>query len=293
MNFNNIKGEIFYNYNLSKYTFFQVAGNGDIVFFPYDFDDLKNFLTQINNIPITIIGSGSNLIIRDGGIKGIVIILNNKNFKNIELKNNFIEVGCGCLNYTLYNFTKNNEIDDFEFLGTIPGTIGGAISGNVGCYGMEIKDILYSVETLDYNGKEHIFYNKDCSFEYRKNNLSNNLIFLKATFEIKNKNNKENIENKFKEMINKRIQSQPQGVKTCGSTFKNPIEKPAWRIIQELGYQNKNFNGAKMSEKHANFMINENSTANNLEDLGNQIIKDAKEKLNINLEWEIKILGER
>lgn len=278
------------NINLAKYSWFQVGGNAEYFFEPENLEELQNFLKN-NNKNITIIGGGSNLLIRDGGVDGVVILLKN-NFQNIELKDNILIVDCGTLNSKLYNFAKNNNIGGYEFLGTIPGTLGGAIRGNAGCYGSEIKDFLISVEAIDFNGNIHKFSNKDCNFQYRKNNLPENLIFTKVFLKADTKKEKNEIEKTFNEMLEKRLNSQPHGVKTCGSTFKNPTEKPAWKIIQELGYQNKEINGAKMSEKHANFMINTGKArAVDLENLGNLIIKEAKERQNINLEWEIKIIG--
>ena len=156
------------------------------------------------------------------------------------------------------------------------------------------KDILISIDAVDFNGNLKNFKVEDCNFQYRKNNLPQNLIFVKAYFKADIKDSKDNIESKYNEMIIKRNSTQPQGVKTCGSTFKNPPDKPAWKIIQELGYQDKEINGAKMSEKHANFMINTGTaTANSLEELGELIKKDAKNKQNIDLEWEIKIIGKK
>lgn len=289
-----VKGKIVFNEKLAKYTWFNTGGNAEIVFEPKDIDDLQNFLVNIDKkIPITVIGGGSNLLIRDGGIDGVVIILKN-NFKKIKFVNSNIVAESGVLNYKLYKFTKEKCIDDYAFLGTIPGTIGGAIKGNAGCYGSEIKDVLISVEALDLNGKIQIFTKEKCNFEYRKNNLPENLIFTKATFKAIQNNTPKEIEKKYQEMLQKRNASQPQGVKTAGSTFKNPLEKPAWKIVQELGYQGKEINGAKMSEKHANFMINTGGAkSKDLEELGNLIIKEAKEKMGIKLEWEIKILGNK
>ena len=287
-----VKGKIIFDKNLAQYTWFNVGGKADAVFEPYDLNDLVFFLNNVDkSIPITVIGGGSNLLIRDGGVDGVVIILKNT-FKNVYLEDDFLIAECGALNSKIFNFAKNNSIDNFTFLGTIPGTIGGAIRGNAGCYGNEIKDILLSVDAIDLQGNIKTYKVEDCKFEYRKNNLPDDLIFTKAKFKISKNMTKEEIENSFNEMQQKRINSQPQGVKTAGSTFKNLPDKPAWKIVQELGYQNKEINGAKMSEKHANFMVNTGTAkAKDLENLGNAIIKDAKEKLGLNLEWEIKIIG--
>ncbi len=367
-----VRGEILENGSLSKYSWFQVGGNAEVIFKPADLDDLQNFLKNIDkNIPITVIGGGSNLLIRDGGVDGVVIILKDT-FKNIELKNNIrpishriylnllltytfklykhnklstrfqflhqntskfqkylttsriyilpllkflkisrlfckncflwknsvgnksIEVECGVLNSKLYDFAKKNEIGNYEFIGTIPGTVGGAIRGNAGCYGSETKDILISVTAIDLNGNIKVFSKDECNFEYRKNNLPNDLIFIKANLKADYKKSLEDIENTYNEMIQKRNSSQPQGVKTCGSTFKNMPDMPAWKVVQQLGYQNREIDGAKMSEKHANFMVNTgNATAKSLESLGELIRAEARDKLNINLEWEIKIIGNK
>ncbi len=287
-----VKGKIFFNKELAQYTWFNVGGKADVVFEPYDIEDLQHFLNDIDkNILINIIGGGSNLLIRDGGINGVVIVLKN-NFKNVYLENDILVAECGALNSKIFNFAKNNSIDNFTFLGTIPGTIGGAIRGNAGCYGKEIKDILISVDAIDFNGNLRTYTAEECNFEYRKNNLPENLIFVKAKFKTTKNMSKADIEKTFKEMQEKRLNSQPHGVKTAGSTFKNLPDKPAWKVVQELGYQNKEINGAKMSEKHANFMVNTGTAkAKDLENLGKSIIKDAKDKLGLNLEWEVKIIG--
>ncbi|HSQ98255.1 MAG TPA: UDP-N-acetylmuramate dehydrogenase [Rickettsiales bacterium] len=292
INIPNIKGQILTNSNLAKYSWFQVGGNADIIFKPKDIDDLKLFLSKVK-MPVIVIGGGSNLLIRDKGFRGAIIILKDT-FNNININNKQLEVGTGVLNSKLYQIAKENSIGGYEFLGTIPGTIGGATRGNAGCYGSEIKDLLISIEAIDFNGKLYNFTNEECRFEYRKNNLKTNLIFTKVILKNHIKKSKDEIEVTYKEMLEKRLNSQPQGVKTCGSTFKNPKEKPAWKLIQELGFQNKEINGAKMSEKHANFMINTGTaTATDLENLGNLIINEAKEKQGIELEWEIKIIGEK
>lgn len=292
MNLPKVNGEILLNSSLAKYSWFQVGGNAEAIFIPKDISNLESFLKNLEkDIPITIIGGGSNLLIRDGGVDGVAIITKNT-LKNIAINNNIIEVESGVLNSKLFEFAKKNGIGGYEFLGTIPGTIGGAVRGNAGCYGSEIKDLLVSIDALDTDGNKKTFTKDDCRFEYRKNNLPNNLIFTKIFLRADVKKDISEIEKTYNEMMEKRFKSQPSGVKTCGSTFKNVPDNPAWKIIQELGYQDKEINGAKMSEKHANFMVNTGkATAKDLEELGEKIIIEAKEKLNINLEWEIKIIG--
>jgi UDP-N-acetylmuramate dehydrogenase len=282
---------MFQNENLSRYTWFKVGGNADILYKPNNVDDLILFLKS-NDKPLTIIGGGSNLLIRDKGVRGVVILLRD-NFNDIKFNDDTLEVMTGVLNSKIYNFCKDNDISGYEFLGTIPGTIGGAIRGNSGCYGSEIKDFLIELTAVDFKGNIINFTNSDCKFEYRKNNLPNDLIFISAKLMANNKATKDEIEQKFNTLIEKRNATQPINFKTAGSTFKNLPNAPAWKIIQELGYQGKDFNGAKMSEKHANFLINTgNSSASDIENLINSIKRDAKEKMNIELELEIKIIGE-
>ena len=288
------KGKILLNENLAKYSWFQTGGNAEAIFKPADLEDLIYFLKNIDkSIAVTVIGGGSNLLIRDGGVDGVVIVLKD-NFKSINLRDNTIEVECGLLNSKIFDFAKKNNIGGYEFLGTIPGTLGGAIRGNAGCNGNEIKDLLISIDVLDLNGDIKTYKTEECSFEYRKNNLPDNLIFIKARLKADNKKDTQEIQKVYDEMLEKRKLSQPIGAKTCGSTFKNPKEKPAWKVIQELGFQNKEIEGAKMSEKHANFMINTGTaTSKSLENLGEMIKKEALEKQNIKLDWEVKIIGKK
>lgn len=290
-----INGKYHFNKPLSKYNWFKTGGTADILFEPKDKNDLIHFLkNKPKNIPIFILGGGSNLLIRDGGIRGIVILLKN-NFTKISLdQNKNINVECGLLNSKFFAFCKKNLIGGYEFLGTIPGTIGGSIRMNAGCYNNEIKDKLISIETIDLDGNTKIYLNQECNFEYRKNNLPENLIFVSAIFNGNQTNTKEEIEKSFQEKTTKRKNSQPIGKKTGGCTFKNPETTPAWKLIKEVGMQNKEINGAKMSEKHANFMINTGkATSTDLENLGELIRKKVKKNTGIDLEWEIKIVGEK
>ena len=290
-----VQGQYVFNESLARYSWFGTGGKAEVLFMPKDRGDLVSFLkNKPKDLPIFILGAGSNLLIRDGGIKGVVILLK-KTLNNISInKNEDIEVECGALNSKLLSFCKKNLIAGYEFLGTIPGGVGGSIYMNAGCYGSEIKDKLISVDTIDLEGNEKTYSNKECNFEYRKNNLPKNLIFVSAIFDGSEKSSKEKIEASFKEKLEKRKSSQPVGVKTCGCTFKNPEGHSAWKLIQGTGFQGVDFNGAKMSEKHASFMINTgNATSSDLESLGEKIQKKVKEDTGINLEWEIQRVGEK
>ena len=281
------------NIDLSKFSKFEVGGIAEFLFIPQNLNELINFIKSKNyKPPLHIVGAGSNLLFDDGIIIGTTILTTQLN--NIKINKDNIIAECGVLNSKLFNFTKNNNIGGFEFLGCIPGTVGGACKTNAGCYNSEIKDILINIKTIDLYGNIKTFTTEECNFEYRKIGLDNNLIFLEASFKINTKKDKNDIEATFKEMMNKKITSQPINEKTCGSTFKNPKEMPAWKVIQEIGLQNVDFNGVKFSEKHANFLVNVNS--NNSQDIKNLIdiaIKKAKEQLNIDLQLEIQIIGNK
>jgi len=290
-----IRGKYLFDEPLAKYNWFKTGGKADILFMPKDKEDLIYFLkNKPKDLPIFILGAGSNLLIRDGGIRGVVILLK-KTLNNISInKEGDIEISCGILNSKVLNFCKVNEIGGYEFLGTIPGSIGGSIRMNAGCYGSEIKDKLVNIDTVDLNGNEKTYLNKECNFEYRNNNLPKDLIFVSAIFDGSEKSSKEKIEKSFKEKSEKRKLSQPIGNKTCGCTFKNPEGLSAWRLIQEAGFQGLEVNGAKMSEKHANFMVNTGTArSSDLEDLGEKIQEKVKQDTGVNLEWEVQRVGDR
>ncbi len=284
------------NRNLAKYSNFRVGGNADYLFIPKTKEELISFLKKLNktkNIqPITVIGAGSNILIRDGGIRGIVIIT--KELNNVEIKKTRIVAECGALNSKFFNRVREKEISGYEFLACIPGTIGGACKMNAGCYGSEVSDYLISIKTIDFNGKIKTYNIDECNMEYRKNNLPDNLIFLEATFKINKKKDKKEIDENFRNMINKKIETQPVNAKTCGSTFKNLSNLPAWKIIKEIGLQGVDFGGANFSAKHANFLVNEGTkSSKDLENAIDTAIEKAKKELSIVLELEIKILGDK
>jgi UDP-N-acetylmuramate dehydrogenase len=290
-----IQGQYLFNVPLTKYNWFGTNGKADILFIPKNKEDLIFFLkNKSTKLPIFVLGAGSNLLIRDGGIRGVTILLR-KNLTKIFINNDGnIESDCGIFNSKFFSFCKKNKIGGYEFLGTIPGTIGGAIRMNAGCYGSEIKDKLISVNAVDLDGNEIIYTNKECNFEYRNNKLPKNLVFISAIFKTDKKESERIIEANFKEMLKKRKLSQPTNVKTCGCTFKNLENYPAWKLIKEAGCQGLEINGAEMSDKHANFMINSgNASASDLENLGEKVRECVKKHSGITLEWEICRVGEK
>ena len=282
------------NENLSKYNWFNLGGPADIFFRPENKNQLIDFLNEIKkiNLKIYIIGAGSNTLIRDFGIKGAVIKLGSK-FSQIRLiAENEIEVGAAALDRKISDFAKENNIADMEFLSCIPGSLGGAITMNSGCYGSEISQILSSIKVLDLKGKEKEFKRDEIKFHYRGNNLSKEYLILSAKLKG-TLSSKELINIKQQELINKKKLSQPGRVKTGGSTFKNHKEKKAWELIKFSGCDKFSIGDAKISEKHSNFFINDgNAKTSDLEKLINKVKREVSKKTGINLELEINIIGD-
>ena len=290
------KNNISHNVELSNYSWFNLGGPAEHLFKPYNKEQLIQFLeiNKKNNLNITILGAGSNTLIRDKGIKGVVIKLGS-NFSNINLiNNNTIEVGAATLDRKIANFAKENGIGNLEFLSCIPGSIGGAVIMNSGCYGNDISKVLVSVEVIDtYSGKEKEIKRKDINFFYRGTNLANHLIV--TSVKLKGiKTDKVLIEKKQRKFIEEKKLSQPSQIKTCGSTFKNlSSERKAWKLIKDTGCEELNEGDASISKKHCNFFVNNgNASATDIEKLINKVKKRVAEKTGVNLELEIKIIGE-
>ena len=282
---------------LSKYSWFNLGGPAELFFKPENKNQLIEFLKHIkeNKLKITIIGAGSNTLIRDEGIKGVVIKLG-PNFSKIELINeNTIEVGAATLDRKVSNFAKENGIGSLEFLSCIPGSIGGAVIMNSGCYGCDISKVLSSVTVIDVQDcKEKQIPRENIDFFYRGTNLPSNLIItavkLKGTVA-----DKQLIEKKQLQMLEQKKKSQPSQIKTCGSTFKNiSKEKKAWMLIKESGCENYKEGDAVISKKHCNFFINNGKAKSlDIENLIKKVKRKVYEKTKINLELEIKIVGEK
>lgn len=286
-----VRGEYRQNFSLKHTTWFKVGGNAEVFFKPEDIEDLVHFLKEIDkNIPITILGNCSNVIIRDGGIDGVVIKLG-RNFANITLDGEFIKVGAGALNSSVATYALQNARSGIAFLVGIPGTIGGGIRMNAGAYGTEFKNILHGFKAIDFSGKIHEFDADESLFSYRDCHLPKELIFIEATLKT-SKGNPDEIKDKMNDINEQRYNSQPIKEKTGGSTFANPEGRKAWELIDEAGMRGYRVGGGIFSEKHCNFMINiDEASAKNLEDLGELAIQKVKEKSGVELKWEIKRLG--
>ncbi len=277
---------------LKNFTWFKVGGIAEVLFTPQDILELKTFLINCpKTIPITTIGACSNLLIRDGGIEGVVV--STKKLNKISLNNNFIVAQCGALDMDVARNAAKNSIQGLEFLIGIPGSIGGAIRMNAGSYGKELKDILVEIKALDRNGDFHCLKTSELQMDYRQTNIPKDWIIVSAKL-LGNKGHKVKIKGKMKQIIQNRVYSQPQGVLTGGSTFTNPNGMKSWELIDQAGCRGLSFGGASVSKKHCNFLINNGSaTASEIESLGELVREKVKKFSGINLNWEIHRIGMR
>jgi UDP-N-acetylmuramate dehydrogenase len=270
-----------------------VGGPAQYYIEPNNEEDLKLIFQNHGDLPITFLGAGSNVLIRDGGIDGIVIHLG-KNFKHHTIKKNQISCQAGILLSEIAKIAAQNELSGFEFLTDIPGSLGGGLKMNAGAYGSDLASITKQITAIDEHGKTHkINPQKTDFFGYRSTNIPDTWMILSATLQGEPTPTEE-IKKKMKQFHEQRMQTQPHGVKTAGSTFKNPPNISAWKLIDAAGLRGHIHNGAKMSEKHSNFMINfNNATATDLEELGEFIRTTVATKTGHMLEWEIKCIGRR
>ena len=285
-----VRGEVVENAPLNKMTWLGVGGPAEILFTPADMDDLEYFLTNQPNVPLTVIGGGSNLLIRDGGIPGVVVHLG-KTFDSISVDGDRIICSAGVKNMEIAKTALEAGLSGFEFLCGIPGTFGGSIRMNAGAHGRAASDVVEEITAFDVMGKKMILPRNEIPFDYRTNSLPDNWIFtgavLKGTPE-----NKENIQKRMAEYRQIREKSQPIGARTAGSIFKNPIGLKAWQLIEKAGCRGLKQGGAMISEKHCNFFINTGkATAQDFETLGETVQKRVFETSEIMLEWEVRRIG--
>ncbi len=293
-----VRGQLLRGEALAPFTWFRVGGPADALFLPADEEDLAGFLSALSpDTPVTLLGVGSNVIVRDGGIEGVVIRLAGRPFARVEaLEGARIKAGAGALDAMVAKAAARAGVAGLEFYAGVPGTIGGALTMNAGCYGRETKDVLVGATALTRFGERTSLTNADFSFSYRKNALAAGLIFLDATFQGK-PDAPEAVQARIAEITAKREASQPIREKTGGSTFKNPVlesgEKlSAWMLVDEAGMRGARRGGAQVSKKHANFLINAaDATAADVEGLGEDVRAAVKAKSGVELDWEIKRIG--
>jgi UDP-N-acetylmuramate dehydrogenase len=285
-----LKSKFYFDYDISKNIWFRTGGKALIFCIVYDSNELEIILKNIGNMNYEILGAGSNILVRDNGFDGIIFKLGKK-FNKIILHNSFIEVGAGILDINLSKFAQLYKIKNFEFYSGIPGSIGGAVKMNAGCYGSETKDILKDVKIINSKCEFKNLSKKQIHLSYRSSSLQQGDIVISANYHCFF-GDKEEISKKVNEIKLKRKDSQPLKTKTSGSTFKNPKNNYAAKLIEMADCKNLNVGDAYVSDKHANFIINtNNATAKQIEELGNRIIDKVFDKFNIRLEWEIKIIG--
>ena len=293
INFISASGSFRYDYSLKNINWFQVSGKADLFFKPKNAQELQNFLKIKDDLAIFTFGVGSNIIIRDGGFRGCVIRLG-RNFTELKLlPKNQILVGAANMDLNLALFCRNSGLAGSEFLSGVPGTIGGAIKMNAGAYGKEISQILVKACGYDLQGNYHEFTNQEMKYDYRKSAPPQELIYTHAILQLE-KGDQQEIAQNIKDIQEKRAESQPIKSKTGGSSFKNPPNHKAWQLIDQAGCRGLKIGDAMMSEKHCNFMINQNqATAQDLERLGELVRQRVYDNSGIKLEWEIKIIGEK
>jgi UDP-N-acetylmuramate dehydrogenase len=270
---------------------FRAGGPAEVLFRPADADDLATFLyARSPDTRVSVIGVGSNLLVRDGGIPGVVIRLPAA-FGKISVEGTRVRAGAAALDAAVARAAADAGIGDLEFLRGIPGTVGGALKMNAGCYGREVKDIFVEATAIDSKGNKITLTASDVSFVYRKAQVPDDLIFVEAVFEGV-KDDPAAVKARMEALVEQRESTQPVRSRTGGSTFKNPQGHKAWELIDKAGCRGLMHGAAQVSEKHCNFLINTgDATATDIEALGEEVRARVRAKFGVELEWEIKRVG--
>lgn len=287
-----VKGEYKFAEPMKRHTWLNVGGNAEVMFFPHDKDDLQYFLQNIDEkIPVFVLGGGSNLLVRDGGIDGVVIKLKNKNFASIGYDDGLLVCGAGLQNGNLKKFLIEHEIGGLEFICSIPGTIGGLVRSNAGCFGSELVNVLEKAVVMNRKGDVFEVNPEEFHFSYRHSDFPADWIILELVFKTV-KSTAEQVNQTITEQAEYRRTHQPQNIRTAGSTFKNPPQSAAWKLIKAVGGDTLKIGGASFSPQHCNFLVNDGTaSAEDIETLGNTVIERVKKQENISLVWEVKIIG--
>ncbi len=286
------RGRLQANFPLADLTWFRAGGPAEVLFTPADEADLTRFLNEMpDDIPVYAIGVGSNLLVRDGGVPGIVIRLG-KGFGEVKLETGLrIRTGTSVPDVRVARFALDHSIGGLTFLRGIPGTIGGALRMNGGAYGRETKDVLVEARAVDRRGSLHVLSNADMQYTYRHCGAREDFIFTEALLQGEAGDRNE-IARAMDEVTERRETTQPVKSRTGGSTFKNPPGHKSWQLIDNAGLRGFSIGPAKVSELHCNFLINEGgATASQIEELGETIRRRVKDKSGIDLDWEIKRIG--
>ena len=286
-----VRGTYSFGAALKDLVWFRAGGPAEVLFRPADADDLASFLAaKPVDMAVGVIGVGSNLLVRDGGIPGIVIRLPAA-FGKVSTDGVRLRAGAAALDSQVARAAADAGLAGFEFLRGVPGTVGGALKMNCGCYGTEIKDIFVEATAIDGAGTKHKLTLADMGFAYRRSGVPDDFVFVDALFEGVRDDPKA-VRARMEELLAKREASQPVKSRTGGSTFKNPPGHKAWQLIEQAGCRGLRHGDAEVSELHANFLINTGeATAADIEALGEEVRARVKEKFGIELEWEIKRVG--
>jgi len=285
-----LQGSLVANVELAPWTWFKTGGVAQAVFTPADAEDLSYFLSNLDpHFTVFVLGQGSNLLVRDGGIPGIVIALG-PGFNDMKFDGAVATIGAGSLGVKLASAAAMISVAGFSFLRGIPGGIGGALRMNAGAFGSEIKDIFVAAEGIDRRGKKHSFTLDDMGYTYRHCALEG-IIFTQATLKGR-PGDQEEIRKEMAEIARERSATQPVNTRTGGSTFKNPSGRKAWELIDSAGCRGLSIGDAQVSELHCNFLVNRgNATSEQLETLGEEVRRRVLETSGISLEWEIQRIG--
>ena len=288
-----VRGRLTPDAPMDRVTWFRAGGLAELMFHPHDTEDLATFLKLVpEEVPITVTGVGSNLLVRDGGIPGVVIRLSAKGFGDVELVGeNRIKAGANCPDKNIAAMALDHGIAGFEFYYGIPGSIGGALRMNAGANGGETKDVLVEARGVGRNGTKHVFDNAGMQFVYRNSGVDPSIIFTSATFRGPITDS-DAIRVRMNEVQAHREMAQPIREKTGGSTFKNPPGHSAWKLVDAAGCRGLRVGGAQVSEMHCNFLINTgDATAADIEQLGETVRARVLAQSGIDLHWEIKRIG--
>ena len=286
-----VRGELLASSPLARFTWFKVGGKAEVLFHPANEGDLSQFLASTPlDVPIIVIGNSSNLLIRDGGVDGVVIRLG-RAFSGVRAEDTNITAGAAAADVNIARYALNAGISGLEFLTGVPGTLGGGILMNAGAYGTEISDVLTEVRVLDRNGNIQILAKKDIGFSYRTSSLFDDKIVVSASLEGR-KRKPDEITERMDKIRRDREATQPIRTRTGGSTFKNPDGYKAWELIDAAGCRGLSRGSATVSEQHCNFLINRGgASAADLEGLGEEVRRRVKDHSGILLEWEIRCIG--
>ena len=287
-----VRGKLLRDEPLGPYTWFRVGGNADVLFIPADADDLADFLKARDPaVPVQVLGVGSNVIVRDGGVEGVVVRLAGRPFGGVTVEGDTVTAGAGALDAMVARAAAKAGVAGLEFYAGIPGTIGGALTMNAGCYGSETKDILVSARGLTRAGERVDYQLADFGYTYRHSEAPADIIWIEAVYRGR-PDDPAAVQARMTEITERRETTQPIREKTGGSTFKNPEGHSSWKLVDDAGWRGKPFGGAKFSELHSNFMINfAEATAADIEGLGEAVRADVKDKFGVDLQWEIRRIG--